>query len=95
MKMASNEQFMGRVYAVEALGRFGEKAAPAVPVIIRALEDSSEPGIVPFTAVNALGEIGPAAREAIPAIERFVRRASVHDREIGARALRRIRGEGR
>lgn len=91
MEMARKEHFMSRVYAIQALGRFGEKAAPAVPIIVDALEDSSEPGIVSIMAVTALGEIGPAAVEAIPAIERFARRGSGSDRQTAMRALQKIR----
>lgn len=92
MEIVEKERFMSRVYAIDALGKFGDKAAAAVPIIVSALEDSSEPGIVSTVALNALGEIGPAAKEAIPAIERFSRRASGHDRKTALRALRKIRG---
>jgi hypothetical protein len=92
IEMAGKENFMTRVYAIEALGKFGDKAAAAVPVIVEAIEDKSEPGIVADAALSALGEIGPAARDAIPAIERYARRADAHDREAASWALRKIRG---
>jgi HEAT repeat protein len=50
--------------AVDALRRMRSDAAPAVEVLIVALEDED----LRFNAVDALGEIGPAAEAAIPAI---------------------------
>lgn len=92
VEMASEERFMTRVYAICALGKFGDKATPAVSIITRALEDESEPGIVALTAVEALGQIGPTARAAIPAIERYARRCGIWDRQTVLEALQAIRG---
>ena len=48
------------------LGRFGPRAAEAVPALVSALEDPSP--VVRSAAIMALGKIGPKAKAAIPAL---------------------------
>ncbi len=51
---------------MEDLGRFGPKAAEAVPALIEALAD--EHRWLRIASAEALGKIGPAAAVAIPAL---------------------------
>ncbi|MDA1193557.1 MAG: HEAT repeat domain-containing protein [Planctomycetota bacterium] len=55
-----------RMYAVMALGRAGEYAAPDVPTMLRMLADPN--ALVRGTAANAVGDIGPSALPAIRAV---------------------------
>jgi HEAT repeat protein len=56
------------------LGELGEKAAPAVPELIWALDHPNKgEGInVADAMVSALGEIGPKAADAVPALIRYL-----------------------
>jgi HEAT repeat protein len=47
------------------LAAYGPDAAPALPALLRAIDDS---GTVPLHAIRALGAIGPAAAPAVPAL---------------------------
>ena len=85
---------------VVALGRIGPEAAPAVPTLLKHLNEPDACGGYDawwkVNAVWALGRIGPAAREAVPLLERIVQK--VHPgydaRAEAAEALCRItRGE--
>jgi len=66
--------------------------AEAVPVLIRALEDTN--GTVGSGAVRMLGEMGPVARPAIPALLEFreITRAD-HMKKAAAKAIEQIREE--
>ena len=59
------------VAAIQALGGFGDRAAPAVPVLIEALADDDAQ--TRSIAADVLGEIGPKAKEAVPALIRLLR----------------------
>ncbi|MHC4819133.1 MAG: HEAT repeat domain-containing protein, partial [Planctomycetota bacterium] len=54
--------FVVRLEALSALGDYGERAAPAVPELIRLLEDAA----LRDNAARALGSIGPPAEAAQP-----------------------------
>ena len=56
-----------RAHAARMLGRFGSRAAEAVPALVRALGDASP--VVRSAAIIALGKVGPQARAAIPALD--------------------------
>jgi len=57
--------------AMEALGRIGPHAAPAVPSLVGILEECSEDRSLCETAIRALGGIGPAASPALPLMTRI------------------------
>ncbi len=77
------------------LEKFGPKAEPAVPVMIRFLtEQPSEYGgpHIPLLAVRVLGAIGPAAKEAIPHIEKLIQTTKDPKvKEAAQKALESIR----
>lgn len=50
--------------AVAVLGKMGPQAAPAVPGLVKAVDNKS------VQASHALGRIGPSARDALPALRR-------------------------
>ncbi len=75
---------------VEAVGRLGADAAPAVPALVRLLS-----GRVPTTraaAAEALGAIGKPAKEAVPALEKLLKTGDGHGKAHAAVALWRITG---
>ena len=78
--------------AAYEISGLGSAAAPAVPALIDALDDS-EPS-VRFPVTVALGEIGPAASAAVPRLKKMMDE-EIND-EIAAaakRAIRRIKPE--
>ncbi len=86
--LASRIDSVGREAPI-ALGAYGSLAAPAVPQLIRAVEQypTQDTG---WFAAEALGDIGPAAKDAIPVL------TAVKDKkwigEYAAKALRKING---
>jgi HEAT repeat protein len=78
--------------AAYEISGMGPAAAPAVPALIKALDDP-EP-TVRFPVLVALGEIGPAAKAAVPKLKQMMDE-EIND-EIAAaakRALKRIQPE--
>ena len=78
--------------AAYELSGMGPAAAPAVPALIKALDDP-EP-TVRFPVLVALGEIGPAAKAAVPKLKQMMDE-EIND-EIAAaakRAIKRIQPE--
>ncbi len=73
---------------MEDLGRFGPKAAEAVPALIEALAD--EHRWLRIASAEALGKIGPAAAFAIPALTAVQDDEGVGD--FAKQALKDIRG---
>lgn len=73
--------------AFQALAKFGEKAAPALPLLIAALQ---ERGVE--SAIWAIGTIGAAASDAVPALIDVLRSRKSDDeaREAAAWALGKI-----
>jgi hypothetical protein len=61
----TREMIEGREKAVAILGRLGERARPAVPMMVATLEDEET---VRMRVMNALSELGPIAIEAKPAL---------------------------
>jgi len=78
--------------AAYEISGMGPAAAPAVPALIEALDDSE--ASVRFPVTVALAEIGPAAKAAVPKLKKMMDE-EIND-EIAAaakRALRRIQPE--
>jgi HEAT repeat protein len=71
--------------AAAALGRIGPAAAPAVPVLARALAEDGLPPRV--AAARALGGIGPEARPALPPLVAALVKGEVELRKAAAEAL--------
>jgi HEAT repeat protein len=74
--------------AVEGLRRMGPRAAPAVPALVKTLQDQRDQDR--SAAAHALGEIGTAAGEAIPALKVLMRDEDSGVRDAAALALRKI-----
>jgi HEAT repeat protein len=76
-----------RVEAATALAAAGPSAAPAVPALIEALNNDSDP-LVRRLSAYALGQIGPAAKEAIPSLTAAMQSG---DREMVTSVINAIR----
>jgi HEAT repeat protein len=75
--------------AAYEIASMGPAAAPAVPALIEALDDSD--AAVRFPVTVALGEIGPAAEAAVPRLQRMMFEEINDEIAAGARrAIRRI-----
>jgi len=57
--------------AVKAMGEIGGEASPAVPVILRRLENDN---VSEHIFIEALGKIGPGASDALPVLRRYASR---------------------
>ena len=79
--------------AAVALGNAGPAAADAVPLLIEACRDDTEPE-VRETAIWALGRIGPAAKPAVPELIRALKDESTSIRRDAARSLGQIGSPG-
>ncbi|MFC1582855.1 HEAT repeat domain-containing protein [Planctomycetota bacterium] len=66
VKYLEHEDRELRYRGIDAIEGFGEDAAPIVPELIQALDNSS--GFVRNNAADTLGKIGSAAKSAIPAL---------------------------
>lgn len=73
-------------FAGEALGQLGPSAEPAVPYLLRKLNDSDSK-VVQKKLVEALGKIGPGARQALPVLKLLAADRSEDD--FDSRELRR------
>lgn len=60
-----------RQFAVTALGSLGKLAEPAVPELIKLLDDSSNLPLRKQASI-ALGNVGPSAAKALPALKKIV-----------------------
>ncbi|MDX2191873.1 MAG: HEAT repeat domain-containing protein [Gemmatimonadales bacterium] len=81
-----------RHHAAYAICGFGAAGAPAVPGLIKLLDDDQ--AVVRYPAAVCLGEIGPAAKDAIPALEKAVDDRSDDVGHMARKALKKIKGEG-
>lgn len=79
----------GRSMAMNALGRIGEPAAEAVPLLIEVLEKGADRDL--GSAAEALGAIGPLARDALPALRQVAENGMFGAREA-KEAIARIEG---
>jgi HEAT repeat protein/flagellar basal body rod protein FlgF len=73
-----------RYEAAATLGRFGGKAAGAIPLLVELLDDPTS------GAARALGRMGEAASPAVPALTQALVHSKVHVRLQAADALGRI-----
>lgn len=83
-----------QLVAVGRLAKYGPKARPAVPALIRLMKDDKADVGARNSAIYALGEIGPGAEEAVePLIEQLEKGDDWATRSLAARALGAIRSK--
>jgi HEAT repeat protein len=70
---------------VRALSRFRSAALPALPELIRLLDDPDP--VIRWNAARTLGKIGPKAKDAVPHLVKALGQADVAVREHAAEAL--------
>jgi HEAT repeat protein len=85
LQAAESDDGRMRFAALWALGDLGPLAAPAVPVLVRALMDRDQ--AVRHAALRSLGRIGPAARSARATVGWFARHGALRWREIAQETL--------
>jgi HEAT repeat protein len=80
-----------RKKAIAALGKLGDDARPAVPVLVEALADRD----LRLEAIVALGELGPAAQDAVKALTEIAqdRKSGRNVRQLALQTLRKIQGK--
>lgn len=93
IREVANQDDSRRREAAGALGNIGADAAPAVPVLIRLLSDTSQG--VRCNAAESLGEIGPAARAAVPALIKALGDRDETVRSFAVSSLGKIRPPSR
>jgi len=81
-----DDAFVARLAAVKSLAEFGGLAAPAVPDLVRLLDDAA----LRKNAARALGRIGPPAKGALPRLSAALEHRDRDFRFEAALALRRI-----
>jgi HEAT repeat protein len=90
LKALTSDAFGNRSDLVMALGEMGTAAAPAVPILVRLLEQRA---VVSRCLVETLGKIGEGAREAVPALTRALQTAEASMRARIALGLWQITRE--
>jgi HEAT repeat protein len=86
MPALGNQTSSWRQQAVFTLGHFGPAAAPAVPHLIRLLDEAN----LKQASIMVLGKIGPSAQAAAPDLRRLVTDPQERDRLWAAEALWRV-----
>jgi HEAT repeat protein len=72
--------------AFEALGKFGEKSAPTVPVMRRMLKDTTGDNStdVKIAILKCLAALGPVGKEAVPEIQSHIGRGETKEQALKA-----------
>ncbi len=81
-----DQDFQARIKAVYHLGYIGPKARPAVPALVRALDEER----LRESVLHSLGNIGVGADEAIPALIKAIAEYAPACRWIAAESLAKI-----
>lgn len=77
--------------AAYAIAEFGPKAKPAVPALVKNLED--EQATVRYSSALALGAIGPAAKDAVEPLKKLLDDRNEDVAAIARKSLKQITGE--
>jgi hypothetical protein len=88
MRQMKSPVAMDRIYAAFDLGELGPKAAPAVPILVNSLHDSSKH--VRRASVKALAKIGPPACGALPEMRKSINDKDKFVRESAQNAERKL-----
>ena len=80
-----------RVSAAYACAALGAAAKPAVPTLVRNLED--ENSAVRYSSALALGDIGPEAKDAVEPLRKLLDDRSDDVAHIARKSLKKITGE--
>lgn len=78
-----------RFRAIRSLKGFGPAAKPALPALIRAIQEDRD-AIVRATAIEAIGTIGTDAEAAVPALLKTTAQGTPAERQAAAEALLKI-----
>lgn len=78
--------------AIKAIGNAGAKSAPAVPALMKKLDDDWR--VIRYGAAEALGKIGPAAKKAVPRLREMTGEEDGVCRIHAAEALLKIDRKG-
>jgi HEAT repeat protein len=80
LKLTSNSPWIERFRAIQVLEKLGPAAAPAVPLIIRELNEArnSRNSITISAAVMTVGAIGPDASDAVPVLIELLKTTEPH-----------------
>ncbi len=79
--------------AAYAISGMGPAAKPAVPALVKVLEDTEAPPTVRFPVCVALREIGPEAKDAVPALTKALDDRNDEVAAMARKAIRAITGE--
>ena len=81
---------IGRFEAVERLAKFGEDAAPAVPILSELIFDRRESEQFKLLAIKAIGSIGPVTPSSLPTLKKILDSPDLELRQEAQRAIDRI-----
>lgn len=79
--------------AAYAISGMGPAAKPAVPALVKVLEDVDAPPTVRYPVCVALREIGPGASDAVPALTKAMDDRNDEVAAMARRAIRAITGQ--
>lgn len=91
LKLFNHEELTTRLQAMRTVGKIGDPAKSAIPILIKTMAEDEEPRIRE-RAAEAIGEFGPAAAEAgaVPALAKATKDPEYKVRRDAARSLGQI-----
>jgi HEAT repeat protein len=86
LKMFTHGDLTIRLQAMRTVGKIGEPALSALPVLVQMMAEDAEPRIRE-RAAEAIGELGPAASSAVPALVKATKDPEYKVRRDAVRSL--------